>query len=212
MLGLALVAASAALIPRGAHFPGPVALFPVAAALLVILSGLGSHRNRLLASRPLVFIGGMSFTLYLWHWPLLVFYRELFNAGTVGLVPGLLIILLSFGLSYLTKTLVESPTLLIPRRKAVSGYVIGALFLAPVATLASFYRSELNQIQSSVMVALEKGRSPLGKRPAYGWRKTPLPWTGRSSSPHATPCQRPMRWTATNRRRMTRRSPASSVT
>lgn len=157
VLGLALVAASAALIPRGAHFPGPVALFPVAAALLVILSGLGSHRNRLLASRPLVFIGGMSFTLYLWHWPLLVFYREFFNAGTVGLVPGLLIILLSFGLSYLTKTLVESPTLLIPRRKAVSGYVIGALFLAPVATLASFYRSELNQIQSSVMVALEKG-------------------------------------------------------
>ncbi len=157
VLGLALVAASAALIPRGAHFPGPVALFPVAAALLVILSGLGSHRNGLLASRPLVFLGGMSFTLYLWHWPLLVFYREFFEAGTVGLVPGLLIILLSFALSYVTKTLVENPTLLIPRRKAVYGYVIGVLFLAPVATLASFYRSELNQVQSSVMTALENG-------------------------------------------------------
>jgi peptidoglycan/LPS O-acetylase OafA/YrhL len=56
-------------------FPGAIALVPTIGAALMIASGLretpGSPQ-RLLSLRPMVFIGGLSYSIYLWHWPILV--------------------------------------------------------------------------------------------------------------------------------------------
>jgi len=61
--------------PKRISYPGPCALLPCAAttALLAAGTGGGSALNRLLAWRPLVFIGLISYSLYLWHLPLLGF-------------------------------------------------------------------------------------------------------------------------------------------
>jgi peptidoglycan/LPS O-acetylase OafA/YrhL len=75
--GLALVLGSALLISEFDPFPGFFALPPCLGALLAILGGekIQGRCSRLLAWRPVVFVGLVSYSLYLWHWPILVFAR-----------------------------------------------------------------------------------------------------------------------------------------
>jgi peptidoglycan/LPS O-acetylase OafA/YrhL len=74
-LGVALLAGSAWLINRTTPFPGLWTLLPVAGTLLVITAGIHHTTwvNRALALPPMVKIGDWSYSLYLWHWPLMVF-------------------------------------------------------------------------------------------------------------------------------------------
>ena len=74
-LGLALIVASALIIGGSTPFPGLAALLPTLGAALVIAAGAGRHPgvpSRLLGTRPLRILGRISYSLYLWHWPLLV--------------------------------------------------------------------------------------------------------------------------------------------
>lgn len=71
---LALIVVTALALGRKDPFPGAAALLPTIGALLLIGAGPTAWVNRrLLASRPLVWIGLISYPLYLWHWPLLSF-------------------------------------------------------------------------------------------------------------------------------------------
>ncbi len=61
---------------QASKFPGFIALLPVFGTALLILFGQQSKVcNNLLSSKQLVYIGDISFSLYLWHWPLIVFAR-----------------------------------------------------------------------------------------------------------------------------------------
>jgi peptidoglycan/LPS O-acetylase OafA/YrhL len=67
-------------------FPGTRAIVPVLGAVLIILGGPAAWINRVvLSTRGLVWIGLISFPLYLWHWPLLAFAR-IIQAHTPGLL------------------------------------------------------------------------------------------------------------------------------
>lgn len=69
-LGLGLVLAATALAQPGPHFPGWQAVVPVAGTVLLLLNGRDDNRvNRLLSARVPVFVGLISYSLYLWHWP-----------------------------------------------------------------------------------------------------------------------------------------------
>jgi len=64
-------------------FPGWWAVPPTLGAVCIILAGESSFLNRyVLSSAPFVFIGKVSYPLYLWHWPLFVFSRVLFPKGS----------------------------------------------------------------------------------------------------------------------------------
>lgn len=60
-------------------FPGLAALAPVLGSMALIWAGTGGRHglSPLMEFRPLVFIGLISYSLYLWHWPLLAFLRYL---------------------------------------------------------------------------------------------------------------------------------------
>ena len=74
LLGAALIFTALFLINKERQFPGWWALMPVSGAVLVISAGTQSWFNRVvLSSRVLVWIGLISYPLYLWHWPLLSF-------------------------------------------------------------------------------------------------------------------------------------------
>jgi peptidoglycan/LPS O-acetylase OafA/YrhL len=110
MLGIALIAGSVVLIDRGMAFPGWVAAFPCVGAALIIqvsLSG-GGVGNRILRWSPLVGIGLVSYSLYLWHWPLLVIAKYAANRE-LSPVEMATVLLTAFGLSIVSWRYVERP-------------------------------------------------------------------------------------------------------
>ena len=78
VVGLLAILAPVFLYDASTPFPGLAAVPPVFGAALIIYvgtNGLGSIVNRILAHRSLVWIGLISYSLYLWHWPILAFIR-----------------------------------------------------------------------------------------------------------------------------------------
>ncbi|NOX95801.1 MAG: acyltransferase [Alphaproteobacteria bacterium] len=77
VLGMAMIVASTLLLSRQSHFPGLNAAPACIGTALVIVSGLGQRSlgARIFSWRPLVFVGLISYSLYLWHWPLFTFAR-----------------------------------------------------------------------------------------------------------------------------------------
>jgi len=120
VVGLAAILSCGALIDGVNEFPGPWALVPVGAAVLLILSGanLGARAstrgrsplpNRMLATRPLVILGEMAYSLYLWHWPLLIFWLAYTGEPHARFGDGLAILAVSGVLAYLTMRFIEEP-------------------------------------------------------------------------------------------------------
>ncbi|WP_054813582.1 acyltransferase family protein [Nocardia arizonensis] len=113
IFGLGAVLSCGLLIDGANRFPGPAALFPVSAAVALILAGTGSGRapwpNRILAGRVCTELGGLAYALYLWHWPLLIFYLAENGAVAPGISGGVLIVGTALALAVLTRRLVESP-------------------------------------------------------------------------------------------------------
>lgn len=72
-LGLALIGFAVFAYDRHTVFPGATALAPVLGSALLIHAAPGTLAGRLLAMRAPVFVGLISYSLYLWHWPLIVF-------------------------------------------------------------------------------------------------------------------------------------------
>lgn len=111
--------------------PGGAALLPLFGAVALIASGRDGVGNRLLALKPLVWIGLISYPLYLWHWPLLSYLRIL-ESGAPS--PALLwggagvAMLLAWG----TYQFLERPIRHARGRTAVAGLILGmgALFVA----------------------------------------------------------------------------------
>jgi len=83
------IAAAATLVHDTAAVPGKVALLPVlgAGALLFAGAGPATRLSRLLGSGPAVWIGDLSYSWYLWHWPVIVFATALWPRGSeIGVV------------------------------------------------------------------------------------------------------------------------------
>lgn len=121
----------------GTVFPGYLALWPTLSATLVILAGDTAFKggaDRFLSSRPLKYLGDLSYSLYLWHWPVLVFYLVLRDRQEVGLRGGAVIIALAFVLAVLTHHLVEKPVRVsaIGVRTRWGAYRFGVVTLAAV--------------------------------------------------------------------------------
>jgi peptidoglycan/LPS O-acetylase OafA/YrhL len=72
-LGLAITVTSAFLFGKGTPFPGSAAAVPVLGTAMVLASGgVGNPVVSVLSIRPLQWVGKISYSLYLWHWPLLI--------------------------------------------------------------------------------------------------------------------------------------------
>jgi peptidoglycan/LPS O-acetylase OafA/YrhL len=73
-LGLFAIVISGLTITEKMAFPGKLALLPVVATALVLMAGQHAHwgPQRILSLRPLQWIGARSYSIYLWHWPVLI--------------------------------------------------------------------------------------------------------------------------------------------
>jgi len=108
--GLAGVCASAVVFDRTTSFPGVAALLP-ALSTIVVLRAAASEPNstvvRTLSVEPLQEIGRLSYSWYLWHWPVLVFGAALISTSSLPIRLGLVV--LSLGISVASYRLVEDP-------------------------------------------------------------------------------------------------------
>jgi peptidoglycan/LPS O-acetylase OafA/YrhL len=106
--GVLLLAIGVYFINPERRFPGFWALFPTLAAFLLIKSGPQAWFNqKILSNKLLVWVGLISFPLYLWHWPVFVFTE--IHSGNLNATAKLGLIALSIALSWLTYRLVERP-------------------------------------------------------------------------------------------------------
>lgn len=106
---LAVLACFAAVIPVATSFPGLAAAVPVLATVGIIVAASNGASLRLLANEPMQRLGELSFTFYLWHWPILMAYWLFNGTEAPGLLQGLGIILLAGILAHVTYLLVERP-------------------------------------------------------------------------------------------------------
>lgn len=107
-LGLALIAGTVLLLPTGVPWPSWGALFPCVGALLVILAPGSAFAGFLVTNRISVWIGLVSYSLYLVHWPLIVFYRSI-TFQEPGLVAAVGLLTASIALAALFYRFVEQP-------------------------------------------------------------------------------------------------------
>jgi hypothetical protein len=88
LVGVALIVASAFVLQESFVYPDWSATIPVAGTLLVLLAGMGHATavTRGLSWRPLVRVGDWSYSIYLWHWPFIVFAAVLWPRPGIGVL------------------------------------------------------------------------------------------------------------------------------
>ena len=149
-VGIAGLLSCGIVLPVSAVFPGFAALWPTGCAALVVLAGdtgyptPAEHRgvDRWLAARPMRYLGDLSFTLYLWHWPVLVLCLVGTGRDQLGLLGGAAVIAASLILAIPTHHLIEKPLLARPRGTR-AGYRIGALGLAATVLVVAGWQFEI---------------------------------------------------------------------
>jgi peptidoglycan/LPS O-acetylase OafA/YrhL len=141
-LGVLAIGAACVLYHRDLAYPGAFALAPTLGAALLIAAGPGAAPNRLLAHPAAVWVGRISYPLYLWHWPLLTFawiwndYDPL-TTPQLGAALGLTVVLAA-----LTYVAVERPIQLrrrVPMTRVATAFA-SLLVLAGAAWATADYR------------------------------------------------------------------------
>ncbi|MFP2770652.1 acyltransferase family protein [Oceanisphaera sp. KMM 10153] len=90
-------------------FPGIAGLLPTVGAALIVLLNTNNRLTQLLASKPLVWIGALSYSLYLWHWPVLAFMRYYTGAEILNWQYNLAFIALTLALATASFYWIETP-------------------------------------------------------------------------------------------------------
>ena len=129
-VGLGLVAASLTLIGEDTTFPGVWTALPVAGTLLLLAGGSdpAAPLSRLLSRGAMVGIGDWSYSIYLWHWPLIVFAGFLWGRNTVALTAAAALALVPALVSY---TRLEQPLRNLGRLTRRRWQVVIALTVVP---------------------------------------------------------------------------------
>ena len=177
LAGLALIAVSVVFIDESMAFPGFVALLPCAGTMLIIWAGLNSAETdvrggvqNILTNRVAVWIGLISYSLYLWHWPIIVL-TDYYFVQELNLVSKVMLLIPITLAAVISWAYVEQPfrqaRRVWPTMKARYTYAgVGAgLFcvLGASAVSTQGYPTRLTQEQL-VLVSAEQDFSPLRAR------------------------------------------------
>lgn len=125
------------------HYPGYISLVPSVATILLLSSPDGII-NKFLSHKILVWIGGISYSLYLWHWPLLAIIRYYTESYELSLSLLLTYLLVTFICAWLSYRFIEQPFRVIKTKKSIS--IILVLTVSLIISLPMF--KKINQTLS----------------------------------------------------------------
>jgi len=161
-IGLMLIAAAALLFDESTRFPGAFALVPTLGTAMVIVGSTPARRSwpsRMLTNGPCRFLGRVSYSTYLWHWPMLVFAAAI-HGSPLPLGISLVVAFASIPVAALTQFAVERPFRLgrligvRPRwnlaQAVISALVIVAISAAAAASARSVVDDRLAGLQPPV--------------------------------------------------------------
>jgi len=156
VVGILLILASALLLNEHSSFPGYNALYPIIGTALLIYSQ-GGVINKFLSTRAMVYSGNISYSLYLWHWPIFALMR--YMSIELTLTVQLLCIFSTYVLSMLSYHYVEEPFRRIKLNEfkpiATKLYLIPTVCLTVFALIGIYYNGFENRYSANV-VAMEK--------------------------------------------------------
>ena len=169
-LGIFCIFLAAGFIQPNSHFPGWLALFPVLGTALIIYGGIFHWLNRKLFSNNIVvWIGSISYPLYLWHWIILYFFNRVYHED-LSLKIKMLAILSSFIAAWITHKHIEKRIQSKKRKPIVFkslAYLLGLVLLVSATgyQLNGYpdrFTKEINQLETASIDwehpgALEKG-------------------------------------------------------
>jgi len=169
VVGIGLLVVSMVFIDQTRAFPGLWALLPTLGTAFIIAAGVEAPVNKhWLASRPLVWIGLISYPLYLWHWPLLTFAR-VFEGQMPSATVRAMLLLVSVGLAFLTYQFIERPVRFPSQNGNSSKNIIRFLCVAMLGLLLAGYAitrndglpfrhyERLNADASSIVLGADRG-------------------------------------------------------
>ena len=110
--GLAAVLGAALAFNAQTAYPGSLVAIPVVGSAMIIAGGAAIPRygvESVLGLRPVRGLGKVSYSLYLWHWPVLIIAAEYYRKPTLSVGQNLLLVLVALGISIVTYRLVENP-------------------------------------------------------------------------------------------------------
>ncbi|WP_152476323.1 acyltransferase family protein [Roseovarius sp. THAF9] len=129
--GLALILLAVLMLEPGDAFPGALALLPVAGTVLMIANGKQANPvNRVLTTPVFLFFGAISYSLYLWHWPI-VTLAKYYTGDALGLGMSVVLIAISVAVAWLSLKLVENPV----RRSSIRAIPLFSGYLAASAVV-----------------------------------------------------------------------------
>jgi peptidoglycan/LPS O-acetylase OafA/YrhL len=145
-LGTAMIFVAAAIFSGATAFPGYMALLPVVGAALVVLANTSDSRSadRAFRLKPMQWVGDRSYSIYLWHWPIIILAPYVLQAQltTVGKVA---VIALSLVLAAFSKRFIEDPFRFNVRFQTPrAAYQMGVVFMLIVAILGWAQVAEVN--------------------------------------------------------------------
>ncbi|QVM93947.1 acyltransferase [Pseudomonas entomophila] len=132
------------------HFPGGLALLPcVATAMLIAASK--SRVSAWISAPPLVWLGAISYSLYLWHWPVLAFMRYWSGHYQLSMLQLLLFVVMTLSLACLSYYFIE-----VPLRRPGGGRRICAVAVVALVTMFGFAPVLNSQVEKPLPVALTR--------------------------------------------------------
>ncbi|HDL6591516.1 TPA: acyltransferase [Yersinia enterocolitica] len=109
IVGIYLIFFSLVFIDDSMPHPSFITLVPVlGTSLLIIFSNQSEIVGKILSLKPIVFIGAISYSLYLWHQPVLVVFR-IVKHENINFLQSILLLIITFSLSIVTYFFIEKP-------------------------------------------------------------------------------------------------------
>ena len=160
-LGIAMILAAAFLYSKSTPFPGTAAMLPIAGAILVIWAGapkLSWSPLGWMRLKPVQWTGDVSYSIYLWHWPLLILVPFLLDRGLTNL-DKLVLVGLTLVLAALSKRFVEDPVRkgeFLARARPRKTAVVMVAATIPVLAGVAIALNNLGNSQSSDQLAAQR--------------------------------------------------------